>query len=91
MIVTGIIHVMAIGTLTLCYNNIQVFRGAVNLMCGLTARIVDETRTISDVYRAFFKFSCLLISKKVCRESGALNNSFAGVSNYPLQTWLPHV
>ncbi|XAR59105.1 Squalene synthase [Bertholletia excelsa] len=56
-------QIMAIGTLALCYNNVEVFRGVVKMRRGLTAKVIDGTRTMSDVYGAFFDFSCLLKSK----------------------------
>lgn len=56
-------QIMAIGTLSLCFNNIQVFRGVVKMRRGLTAKVIDRTKTMSDVYGAFFDFSCLLKSK----------------------------
>ncbi|KAL8143772.1 hypothetical protein V2J09_016804 [Rumex salicifolius] len=56
-------QIMAIGTLALCYNNIQVFRGVVKLNRGLTARIIDRTNTMADIYGAFFDFSCMLKAK----------------------------
>ncbi|XP_068664912.1 squalene synthase 1-like [Aristolochia californica] len=56
-------QIMAIGTLALCYNNVQVFRGVVKMRRGLTAKIIDRTRTMSDVYGAFYDFSCILQSK----------------------------
>ncbi|XP_019438186.1 PREDICTED: squalene synthase-like isoform X2 [Lupinus angustifolius] len=56
-------QVMAIGTLALCYNNIEVFRGVVKMRRGLTAKVIDRTKTIADVYGAFFDFSCMLKSK----------------------------
>ncbi|KAL6545987.1 squalene synthetase-like protein [Orobanche gracilis] len=56
-------QIMAIGTLAMCYNNIEVFRGVVKLRRGLTAKIIDKTRTISDVYGAFYDFSRMLKSK----------------------------
>ncbi|XP_031130744.1 squalene synthase [Ipomoea triloba] len=56
-------QIMAIGTLAMCYNNIEVFRGVVKMRRGLTAKVIDRTRTIEDVYGAFFDFSCMLISK----------------------------
>ncbi|KAK4401492.1 Squalene synthase [Sesamum angolense] len=76
-------QIMAIGTLALCYNNIQVFRGVVKMRRGLTAKVIDRTKTISDVYGAFYDFSRMLKSKKdkesletilkLCRDSGTLN------------------
>ncbi|XP_008796681.1 squalene synthase 1-like isoform X2 [Phoenix dactylifera] len=56
-------QIMAIGTLALCYNNVEVFRGVVKMRRGLTARVIDQTRSMSDVYGAFFEFSSLLKSK----------------------------
>ncbi|KAL3621290.1 squalene synthetase-like protein [Castilleja foliolosa] len=56
-------QVIAIGTLALCYNNIQVFRGAVKMRRGLAAKLVYRTETMSDVYGAFYEFSCILKSK----------------------------
>ncbi|KAL2460085.1 Squalene synthase [Abeliophyllum distichum] len=56
-------QIMAIGTLALCYNNIQVFRGVVKMRRGLTAKVIDRTKTMSDVYGDFYDFSRLLKSK----------------------------
>ncbi|KAI3780842.1 hypothetical protein L2E82_10835 [Cichorium intybus] len=56
-------QIMAIGTLDLCYNNIEVFRGVVKLRRGLTAKIIDRTKTMADVYGAFYDFSLSLRSK----------------------------
>nr|CAJ58418.1 squalene synthase [Panax quinquefolius] len=56
-------QIVSIGTLALCYNNIQVFRGVVKMRRGLTAKVIDRTNTMSDVYGAFFDFSCMLKSK----------------------------
>nr|AGS57530.1 squalene synthase [Solanum nigrum] len=56
-------QVMAIGTLAICYDNIELFRGVVKMRRGLTAKVIDRTRTIADVYGAFFDFSCMLKSK----------------------------
>ncbi|KAI5673205.1 hypothetical protein M9H77_13569 [Catharanthus roseus] len=54
---------LAIGTLALCYNNIEVFRGVVKMRCGLTAKIIERTKSMADIYGAFFYFSCMLKSK----------------------------
>ncbi|PON99886.1 Isoprenoid synthase domain containing protein [Trema orientale] len=54
---------MAIGTLAMCYNNIEVFRGVVKMRRGLTAKVIDRTNTMADVYGAFYDFSCMLKSK----------------------------
>ncbi|XP_047062079.1 squalene synthase 1-like [Lolium rigidum] len=56
-------QIMAIGTCAICYNNVDVFRGVVKIRRGLTARIFDETKSMSDVYSAFYEFSLLLESK----------------------------
>ncbi|XP_020588218.1 squalene synthase-like [Phalaenopsis equestris] len=56
-------QIMAIGTLALCYNNVEVFRGVVKMRRGLTARISDQTCTMADVYGAFYDFSSLLETK----------------------------
>nr|ADW27427.1 squalene synthase [Astragalus membranaceus] len=56
-------QIMAIGTLALCYNNIVVFRGVVKMRRGLTAKVIDRTKTMADVYGAFFDFASLLECK----------------------------
>ncbi|KAI5080977.1 hypothetical protein GOP47_0004160 [Adiantum capillus-veneris] len=56
-------QIMAIGTLAVCYNNLNVFRGVVKIRRGLTAKIMDQTRTMGDVYGAFYDFSCMLAMK----------------------------
>ncbi|KAH7675439.1 Squalene/phytoene synthase protein [Dioscorea alata] len=56
-------QVMAIGTLALCYDNLEVFRGVVKMRRGLTARVIDQTKTMADVYGAFYDFSSMLKAK----------------------------
>ncbi|KAL5703157.1 squalene synthase [Ranunculus cassubicifolius] len=56
-------QIMAIGTLALCYNNVAVFRGVVKMRRGLIAKVMDSTKSMSDVYGAFFDFACILKSK----------------------------
>nr|ANM71227.1 squalene synthase [Siraitia grosvenorii] len=56
-------QIMAIGTLALCYNNVEVFRGVVKMRRGLTAKVIDRTQTMADVYGAFFDFSVMLKAK----------------------------
>ncbi|XP_019169349.1 PREDICTED: squalene synthase-like [Ipomoea nil] len=56
-------QVMSMGTLVMCYNNIGVFRGVVQIRHGLAAKIIDRTRTMEDVYGIFYDFSCMLKSK----------------------------
>uniref|UniRef100_A0A7C8YTT5 Squalene synthase n=1 Tax=Opuntia streptacantha TaxID=393608 RepID=A0A7C8YTT5_OPUST len=64
-------QIMAIGTLALCYNNIQVFRGVVKMRRGLTAIVIDRTNTMPDVYGAFFDFACLIKPKVDKRDPNA--------------------
>ncbi|CAI9103727.1 OLC1v1002265C1 [Oldenlandia corymbosa var. corymbosa] len=56
-------QIMAIGTLAMCYNNIEVFRGVVKMRRGLTAKVIDRTNTMADVYGGFYDFSLMLKSK----------------------------
>ncbi|XP_022943419.1 squalene synthase-like isoform X1 [Cucurbita moschata] len=56
-------QIMAIGTLALCYNNVDVFRGVVKMRRGLTAKVIYRTKTMADVYGAFFDFSVMLKAK----------------------------
>ena len=46
-------QVMAAGTLALCFNNAQVFRGVVKMRRGATSKLMLEQRTLADVCRAF--------------------------------------
>nr|AIW04729.1 squalene synthase [Dryopteris fragrans] len=57
-------QIMAIGTLAVCYNNVHVFRGVVKIRRGLTAKIMDQTHTMADVYGAFYDF-CSMLSVKI--------------------------
>ncbi|KAF2583850.1 hypothetical protein F2Q70_00033953 [Brassica cretica] len=65
--------IMAIGTLALCYNNVQLFRGVVKLRRGLTAKVIDRTKTMADVYGAFYDFSCMLKTKVDKNDPNASN------------------
>ncbi|KAL5563109.1 hypothetical protein UlMin_032856 [Ulmus minor] len=56
-------QIMAIGTLAMCYNNVEVFRGVVKMRRGLTAKVIDRTKTMADVYGSFYDFSSMLKSK----------------------------
>ncbi|EOX97879.1 Squalene synthase 1 isoform 2 [Theobroma cacao] len=58
-------QIMAIGTLALCYDNIEVFRGVVKMRRGLTAKVIDRTNTMADVYGAFYDFSCMLKARQL--------------------------
>ncbi|KAK2644807.1 hypothetical protein Ddye_020002 [Dipteronia dyeriana] len=55
--------VLAMGTLALCYNNIDVFKTGVKLRPGLAAKIYERTRTMTDVYNVFFEFASVMKSK----------------------------
>ncbi|KAI3905031.1 hypothetical protein MKW92_029740 [Papaver armeniacum] len=59
----AVLQIINFGTLALCYNNIEVFRGGVKLRLGLCAKIVEETKAISHVYGAFYDFSSMLKTK----------------------------
>ncbi|CAI9769850.1 unnamed protein product [Fraxinus pennsylvanica] len=59
----AVVQFIVIGALAVCYNNIQVFRGVETLAHGLTTKVVDGTKTISDFYRTFYDFTCMLKSK----------------------------
>lgn len=64
-------QVMAIGTLALCYNNIEVFRGVVKMRRGLTAIVIERTNTMPDVYGAFYDFACMMKPKVNRRDANA--------------------
>nr|AQV11962.1 squalene synthase [Pseudostellaria heterophylla] len=64
-------QIMSIGTLALCHNNIQVFRGVVKMRRGLTAIVIDQTNSMADVYGAFFDFACMLKAKVVKTDPNA--------------------
>ncbi|OIT05553.1 PREDICTED: squalene synthase-like [Nicotiana attenuata] len=66
-------QIMAIGTLTMCYNNVEVFRGVVKMRRGLSAKVFDQTKTMEDVYGAFFHFSSILKSKVDNNDPNATN------------------
>ncbi|KAL3730768.1 hypothetical protein ACJRO7_027751 [Eucalyptus globulus] len=59
----AIFQIITMGYLALCYNNVEVFRGVVKIRTGLAAKVRDRTRTMADVYGAFYDFSCMLKSK----------------------------
>ncbi|KYR00544.1 farnesyl-diphosphate farnesyltransferase [Tieghemostelium lacteum] len=58
-------QVMAIGTLSACYNNYNVFTGVVKIRKGQRALIVDsiQTRGITATYELFFKFANEILKK----------------------------
>ncbi|KAI4297660.1 hypothetical protein L6164_037542 [Bauhinia variegata] len=55
--------VVAIGTLTLCYNNPQVFRATLKLRRGLIAKLIHQTRTMSDVHDSVLEFTSIMKAK----------------------------
>jgi farnesyl-diphosphate farnesyltransferase len=58
----AIFQITALGTLAICYNNEEVFKGHVRMRRGLTAKILD-VKTMPDVYGAFDDFTRLLGAK----------------------------
>ncbi|KAL5855946.1 hypothetical protein ACOSQ4_005748 [Xanthoceras sorbifolium] len=59
----GALAVKGMGTLVLCYNNIQVFKDKVRLRRGLAARLYEQTKMMSDIYNVFFEFASIMKSK----------------------------
>ncbi|KAL5791027.1 hypothetical protein ACOSQ2_005915 [Xanthoceras sorbifolium] len=59
----GALAVKGMGTLVLCYNNIQVFKDKVRLRHGFAARLYEQTKTMSDIYNVFFEFASVMKSK----------------------------
>ncbi|KAI3973455.1 hypothetical protein MKW92_002491 [Papaver armeniacum] len=49
-------QIISIGTLALCYNNIEVFRGGVKIrhVIRLCAKVIGEMKSLSDVYGVFY-------------------------------------
>ncbi|CAG9464784.1 unnamed protein product [Pedinophyceae sp. YPF-701] len=66
-------QIMAIGTLALCYNNNEVFKGVVKLRRGRTAKLVGECNGMSDLYRVFYEFAGEIGAK--CQGFGAQPDS----------------
>eukprot|EP00271_Cylindrocystis_brebissonii_P011780 TRINITY_DN29726_c0_g1_i1.p1 TRINITY_DN29726_c0_g1~~TRINITY_DN29726_c0_g1_i1.p1 ORF type:complete len:460 (+),score=69.07 TRINITY_DN29726_c0_g1_i1:175-1554(+) len=56
-------QIMAMGTLAQCYNNVGVFQGVVKMRRGLSARIMDGTSSMDEVYQAFAIFAKYLQAK----------------------------
>ncbi|MCL7032030.1 hypothetical protein MKW94_019924 [Papaver nudicaule] len=58
-------QIYAIGSLTLCYNNIEVFREGVKIrhLIRLCAKVIDEMKSMSDVYGAFYDIMSTLKTK----------------------------
>ncbi|KAL5791035.1 hypothetical protein ACOSQ2_005923 [Xanthoceras sorbifolium] len=68
----GALAVKGMGTLVLCYNNIQVFKDKVRLRHGLAARLYEQTKTMSDIYNVFFEFASVMKSKVEMHDPTAL-------------------
>ncbi|XP_049402660.1 squalene synthase-like isoform X1 [Solanum stenotomum] len=56
-------QIINMGNLSMFYNNIEIFKGVVEMRRGLCAKIIDQTRTMADVYGAFYDFCCIMESK----------------------------
>ncbi|KAI3918027.1 hypothetical protein MKW92_053779 [Papaver armeniacum] len=61
--VYAICQILAIGTLSLCYNNIKVFRGGVRMSRDQCFKVVLGTKAMSGVYQAVYDFSSTLKAK----------------------------
>ncbi|KAL5791044.1 hypothetical protein ACOSQ2_005932 [Xanthoceras sorbifolium] len=68
----GALAVKGMGTLVLCYNNIQVFKDKVRLRRGLAARLYEQTKTMSDIYNVFFEFAYVMKSKVEMHDPNAM-------------------
>ncbi|KAK4835876.1 hypothetical protein QYF36_015643 [Acer negundo] len=68
----GVLAVKGIGTLVLCYNNIEVFKAKVRLRRGLAARLYEQTKTMSDIYNVFFEFASIMKSKVDMHDPNAM-------------------
>ncbi|XP_021854474.1 squalene synthase 2 isoform X3 [Spinacia oleracea] len=64
--------IMSIGTLALCYNNKQFFRGPVKMRRGLAAVVFDQTNTMPDVYGAFYDFASMMKSNVDKKDPNAM-------------------
>ncbi|XP_043709006.1 squalene synthase 1-like [Telopea speciosissima] len=57
-------QINSLGTLLYAFSGTHVyFSFHCGSSLGLTAKVIDQTKTMSDVYGAFFDFSCMLKSK----------------------------
>lgn len=68
-------QIMAIGTLSLCYNNPKVFAGVVKMRRGQVAFYMSTTHNMADVYRAFLRFSHILQERVQAIPKGADPNA----------------
>lgn len=57
-------QIMAIGTMSLCFDNGGVFEGVVKIRRGLTCRIFDSTQSMKDVYY-WFRYFLLQMERKL--------------------------
>ncbi|KAL5791039.1 hypothetical protein ACOSQ2_005927 [Xanthoceras sorbifolium] len=67
----GALAVKGMGTLVLCYNNIQVFKDKVRLR-RFAARLYEQTKTMSDIYNVFFEFASVMKSKVEMHDPNAM-------------------
>ncbi|KAH0752688.1 hypothetical protein KY285_005836 [Solanum tuberosum] len=65
MVTNALLHVedCLVINMGMYYNNVEIFKGVVEMRRGLCAKIIDQTRTMADVYGAFFDFCCIMESK----------------------------
>ncbi|CAI5480067.1 unnamed protein product, partial [Closterium sp. Yama58-4] len=56
-------QIMAMGTLSLCYNNIGVFEGVVKMRRGLAAKVMEQTWSMADVRSSFTDFGFEILKK----------------------------
>ncbi|KAI3879704.1 hypothetical protein MKX03_014194 [Papaver bracteatum] len=56
-------QILVIGTMSLCYSNIEVFRGRVRMSRDQCLKVVFGTKAMSDVYQAVYDFSSTLKTK----------------------------
>ncbi|KAI3831604.1 hypothetical protein MKX03_017452 [Papaver bracteatum] len=67
--------VICIGTLTFCYNNIEVFRGGMKIrhVIRFCAKVIGKMKSLSDVYGAFYDILGTLKTKISNNDPNATN------------------
>ncbi|KAI3859194.1 hypothetical protein MKX03_034598 [Papaver bracteatum] len=55
--------IISTGILAQCYNNVEVFREGIKMNHGHFVKVICGTKTMSDVYGAFYDYSCTLKAK----------------------------
>nr|A0A144YEA5.1 RecName: Full=Squalene synthase LSS [Botryococcus braunii]AMV49168.1 squalene synthase [Botryococcus braunii] len=56
-------QVMAFGTLSLCYNNPQVFKGVVKLRKGESAKLMTTVKSMPALYRTFLRMADDMVAR----------------------------